>query len=363
MKKILVIEDDNNIRENISEILMLKGFDTAEAANGKLGVEVAVTFKPDLIICDIMMPEMDGYGVLKFIRNNEELSGVPFLFLSAKADRQDLRAGMELGANDYITKPFTIDDLIHAIQSQMDRMDKHEMDTTKKIIDSHKLVVHGTTSEYRDLTRIILNTTGLLLSHYQSFDKVGIMEMINNIQNAALRLDTLHENILYYSYIQEFNSGFKTDFIDTNQTTEVDAGFFEKIISAITERYNRRTDYKIKADKALVRISSEHLKKIVQELVDNAYKFSMEGTLVSVKGIAHRHSYNLTISDKGRGIDSFDVAEISPFKLFGSIKNAQKGIGLGLYIAKTLTELNQGHFDAVSEHLGGTEITITLKMK
>ena len=119
MKSILVIEDNKDIRENTAEILDLAGYKTFTAENGKKGVDIAVKEKPDVIVCDIMMPELDGYGVLHLLRKNEETQRIPFLFLTAKTERSDFRKGMEMGADDYLTKPFEGIELLNAIEMRL----------------------------------------------------------------------------------------------------------------------------------------------------------------------------------------------------------------------------------------------------
>src|ERR671912_165534 len=119
MKKILIIEDNEEVRENTSEILELSNYKVFTAENGKIGVEIAKKEKPDLIVCDIMMPVLDGYGVLHLLGKNEETSGIPFIFLTAKTERGDLRKGMEMGADDYITKPFDEIELLNAIEVRL----------------------------------------------------------------------------------------------------------------------------------------------------------------------------------------------------------------------------------------------------
>jgi len=119
MKQLLLIEDNNEIRENTAEILELAGYKVRTAENGKIGVELALAQKPDLIICDIMMPVLDGYGVLHLLNKNPELTGIPFIFLTAKAERSDFRKGMEMGADDYITKPFNDIELMNAVESRL----------------------------------------------------------------------------------------------------------------------------------------------------------------------------------------------------------------------------------------------------
>jgi len=121
MKTILLIEDNAIIRENTAELLELAGYSVLTAENGKIGVEHALASKPDLVVCDIMMPVLDGYGVLQIFNQNPQLAGVPFIFLTAKTERLDMRRGMELGADDYLTKPFDEAELLSAIHGRLTR--------------------------------------------------------------------------------------------------------------------------------------------------------------------------------------------------------------------------------------------------
>jgi len=169
MKHLLLIEDNTEIRENTAEILELAGYKVRTAENGKVGVELALQEKPDLIICDIMMPVLDGYGVLHLLNKNPELTGIPFIFLTAKAERNDFRKGMEMGADDYITKPFTDIELLNAIESR-------------------------------------LKKTGLLAKNYSS-DVEGMQHFLNDIngKNALKELAT-DRNINHYKKKQTIYS-------------------------------------------------------------------------------------------------------------------------------------------------------------
>jgi CheY-like chemotaxis protein len=121
MTKILLVEDNDEIRENTTEILEMANYKVASASNGKEGYELAAKEPPDLIICDIMMPVLDGYGLLHLVNKNEKLRSTPFIFLTAKTERGDFRKGMEMGADDYITKPFTDIELLNAIESRLQK--------------------------------------------------------------------------------------------------------------------------------------------------------------------------------------------------------------------------------------------------
>jgi CRP-like cAMP-binding protein len=145
MKNILLIEDSDDIRETTAEILELAGYKVFTAENGKIGVEIAQINKPDLVVCDIMMPVLDGYGVLHIFNQNEALQNIPFLFLTAKTERTDLRKGMEMGADDYLTKPFQEIELLNAIESRLKKLDnlsKLFKNTTDAIDELYKSASH-----------------------------------------------------------------------------------------------------------------------------------------------------------------------------------------------------------------------------
>jgi CRP-like cAMP-binding protein len=153
MKRILLIEDNHEIRENTAEILELDGYEVITAENGKIGVELASSSKPDLIICDIMMPVLDGYSVLHLLTKNPDTENIPFIFLTAKADRQDFRKGMEMGADDYITKPFDDVDLLNAIESRFKKMELLEKKYSRNIDGLNNLVRDvGGEQELKNLT-------------------------------------------------------------------------------------------------------------------------------------------------------------------------------------------------------------------
>jgi len=120
-RRILVIEDDPEMRRNIVALLRFHDYQTFEADNGRKGLDLARRENPDLILCDVMMPELDGYGVLESLQQDSSLALIPFIFLTAKADKDDLRSGMNLGADDYLTKPVANNDLVNAIEARLRR--------------------------------------------------------------------------------------------------------------------------------------------------------------------------------------------------------------------------------------------------
>lgn len=149
MKKILLIEDNKDVRENTADILELANYIVATAENGKIGVQKAKQFKPDLIVCDIMMPELDGYDVLRSLGGDGLTASIPFIFLTAKTDRADMRLGMNLGADDYLTKPFEENELLEAISSRLRKNEFMKKEISKNLNGLSEFFEEA--SQYADL--------------------------------------------------------------------------------------------------------------------------------------------------------------------------------------------------------------------
>jgi CRP/FNR family transcriptional regulator, cyclic AMP receptor protein len=178
MTKILLVEDNNEIRENTCEILEMANYEVATASNGKEGYEVALRENPDLIICDIMMPVLDGYGLLHLISRNEDLKSIPFIFLTAKTERIDFRKGMEMGADDYITKPFTDIELLNAIESRIQKVK---------------------TQQQRAINSQNLNNFFEEIKHEDALEKLTDSQVINSYKKKQrIYSEGNHPHCLYY---------------------------------------------------------------------------------------------------------------------------------------------------------------------
>ncbi len=174
MTTILAIEDETAIRENIQEILELEGFDVLTAENGKIGVQLAQKYHPDLIICDVMMPELDGYDVLVTLRQNPNTIEIPFIFLSAKATTADFRKGMSLGADDYLTKPFTPRELREAISIRLEKqtmmLERYSQELERVMGESH-----ATTPSYRVVAEAIAG----IATPIKVIQPTGVLDVTN----------------------------------------------------------------------------------------------------------------------------------------------------------------------------------------
>jgi CRP-like cAMP-binding protein len=227
MKKILLIEDNIEIRENTSEILELDGYQVLTAENGKVGVDLAIRELPDLIICDIMMPVLDGYGVLHLLSKHEKTSAIPFIFLTAKAERTDLRKGMDMGADDYITKPFDDVELLSAIESRLRKKAVSKKNYSQDIAGLDQLIADANGEQelkkltenreiryFKKKTEIYREGDFPLYLYYVLKGKLKAFKTNDDGKEFIVNLYNPGDFIGYVDLIQE------TNFTDTTETLE-----------------------------------------------------------------------------------------------------------------------------------------------
>jgi two-component system sensor histidine kinase/response regulator len=362
LTKILVIEDEDNIRENIQELLEAKGYYVRSASNGKQGILEAIDFRPSLILCDIMMPKMDGFKVLEYIRKTSIVQNVPFIFLTAKIDRQDIRHGMELGADDYLTKPFTSKDLINAIETRLKKQQKiigeyakvkHELDTTVFATYYHEFntPLHG-----------IIGGINLLINARDSFNDKQIQELLYSILKSGLRLNHSLANLMLYEEIKraevytELLTMFSNGKTQGNWPNRIET----ELQTMAKEIYNRAGDLNFSMQAVDLNINPEYLLRIVLELTDNALKFSKREQVVHITGKKLGDIYIIEVRDIGKGFMLESLDQIAPFKQMNRNKLEQQGLGIGLYLVKRLIEFNSGELKIVSSEDAGTTVTVTL---
>lgn len=193
MKKILLIEDNPEIRENTGELLTLANYDVKLAENGKVGVDLAIDEQPDLIICDIMMPELDGYGVLHILGKRPDTARIPFIFLTALTEKNDVRKGMELGADDYLTKPFSDTELFKAIEARF-----HKYDIRNGNYESTPEGLNALIRDARhalDFTRLC---EGKKVSHLKKkaelFTEGDVPSSVYLVQSGQIKVSRLHQD-------------------------------------------------------------------------------------------------------------------------------------------------------------------------
>lgn len=266
--KILIIEDNHDVRENLSEILTLSGYETYTASNGKEGVQAALTHLPDLILCDIMMPELDGYGVLRILSKTESTASVPFLFLSAKTELADVRRGMTLGADDYITKPFDDVELLDTIEI---RLQKKKLSASSGVsspsiisLPTADQIISSLPEAIRDGEVRMIRKKDLLFSEGQTCRNVFI---IISGRAIAIKIDDYSKEVITRLYGAPMIIGTTSAFTGQRYQETVKAfedlqvipvkreDFMDFILHDLSAAYyflNRMASYQAKADEKLL---------------------------------------------------------------------------------------------------------------
>ncbi len=342
MKKILVIEDDRSVRENLLDLLDAKNFETFGAGNGKTGVELALIHQPDLIICDVMMPELDGFGVLTALRKEPATATIPFIFLTAMTEKTDLRQGMSLGADDYLTKPFTGGELLDAISARLEKQAAIEQQQSQKLDQLRSSITLSLPIELRSPLNNILGFSQLLIEESASPERQDIREMSEVIHKSAERLERLIQNFLLYAELEVIATN--PERIEALRSSQVSsaASVIAQIINHLAKRVGREADLQLELQDSSVQIAQVRLEKIVAELLDNAFKYSTPGTPIRVVGTPVGPFFVLSITDRGRGMSADQIAEIGAYQQFERKLYEQQGSGLGLIISKRLAQLLGG---------------------
>ncbi|AFZ55841.1 response regulator [Anabaena cylindrica FACHB-243] len=349
MKKILIIEDEPQIRNNIKEILELSDFETLVAENGLQGLQLAQEKHPDLILCDLMMPELDGYGVLTQLRQNMTTAIIPLIFLTAKSDRSDVRRGMEMGADDYLTKPFQPDELLQAIATRFDKQSLFDQQTQEKLNILSSCITHSLPHEINTPLNHIIGLSKLLIEEHGILSDEENLEMLESIHRSGLRLYRLTLNFLVYADLELLASNpEKIANFRNHEVKNFVKSAIENVAIKSANNANRLADLKMEIADAMINVSSVKIGKIVEEIIDNAFKFSQPNTLVKIIGYSSNHAYHLYIIDHGRGMTKEQISGVRAYVQFERKMYEQQGSGLGLSIAKRLIELHGGEFSIES---------------
>ena len=345
-KKILVIEDSEELRGDITEMLSLEGFEILTAPNGREGVNLAEREHPELIICDIRMPIMDGYDVLEHIRSRPNTMNIPFIFLTARTGRSEWREGMSLGADDYLTKPFTAEELISSVNTRLDRRQRVVEEAEERLDKLRKSIALALPHEMRTPLNAILGFSEILMTDAYTLDNGQVEEMAQHINEASNRLYRLVENYVIYANLEIMKT-------DEKRRRLVRTGRAEYVSAIISQQaqhkaihYNREKDLLVDTPpiNGVLAIDADNLARIIMEIVDNAFKFSQHGEKVLVTAAREDNMLHISITDQGWGMTIEEIEAIGAYMQFERAFFEQQGLGFGLTIASQMTEVHEGRF-------------------
>lgn len=305
------------------------------------------------------MPELDGYGVLSVLRGERITATIPFIFLTAKADKVDLRQGMELGADDYLTKPFTKAELLRAIGARLKKA-AVEQHSENKLESLRRSITDALPQELLNPLNKILCFAGMLVENYGSVKPQEILATAQNINTSAGRLHRIIDNFMMYAQIELLAADPEEVKALRNYYTFNRSEIILEISSQKAKHHHREADLIVEVANTNIRIAEQDLKKIVEEIIDNAFKFSEAGTPVYVKFNTEKDVFSLYITNYGRQMTRKQIASIGACIQFERKFYEQQGLGLGLIIAKRLTELYGGKLTIQSGLNSQTPVGVTL---
>ena len=364
MKNILVIEGEENFRENILELLSAEGYLPYGAKNGEEGINLAREVLPDLIICDILVPKLDGYKVRSILTKDASTARIPFIFLTAKTERDNMRKGMDLGADDYIIKPFTRKELLQSIQVRLEKQGMLERLAQEKMAT---LQVNASLSLPHELLpplSIILGYSELMVGPGSQMNQQQIRAIAIDINQAAQRMLRLIQNHLLFNELGLAISD--PDKIRTIRSSRVISSWItiSEISSVIARRMNRERDLKINLVDASLNISEAYLQNIIEEILENAFKYSLPGSPIELSGnlVSQKSSYLLRIVDYGQGMSQEQIQYILGYSNSGRGLIELQKLGIGLLLVKRLVDIHGGELNQTSAPGISTVVEIILPL-
>ena len=354
--KLLLIDDEKPLLQNLKQILEFEDFEVVTAGNGIEGLSQYEKESPDLVICDIMMPEMDGYGFIKNLRIKGYTS-TPFIFLTAKSDYDDLREGMSFGADDYLVKPVKSSQLLEAINIRLQR--KREIN--KKLEAQLSQIENGfrliTDQEFFTSVYDIIGYLHLLKSKHHQLDEESLQEYFGYMERSSNRLLSLLRKVKNW-HEQERN------FIKNSNNKSVATAIrnvLEKTALDIAKNHGREKDIlcNINEDASLY-VNAGFLETLFSELIDNAFKFSQKGNPVVINTVIQNGNYSVSIADNGKTNKTDALTNYKPFQKNPGSNENNTGLGLGLAIVELLVKSIGGKLIFADNSPSGIIVTVEI---
>jgi DNA-binding response OmpR family regulator len=334
MKKILVIDDEEWLREMIQLALRQRGYDVTEASSGSEGIEKARKEFPDLILCDVNMGKVDGYLTLSSLRNEAPTAAIPFILMTGLADNAGMRHGMELGADDYLPKPFTTDQLYAAVEARLKKSQTVRDEAERKLAHLRDNISLVLPHEMRTPLNGIITNAELLATSAASLQPEEIAEMGQEIYKSSLRLERVIENSLIYAQLELLAADPQSvNALRVGRCLQASA-VVQRLAAEQGELAGRSNDLFLETSDFAVPMSEEYFKRVINEIV--------------------------SVTDSGRGFSNDQVMRIGAYVQFERKIQDEQGLGLGLTIAKRLIDLHGGTLQVESEK--GTGSTVTVKL-
>ena len=360
MPKILIVDDDAQLRSTIQMVLKLKGYDVIDADNGVSALKLARAALPDLVISDINMPQADGFAALVELRKDPVTASIPLILMTGESDGAGMRKGMELGADDFLSKPFAMNALLKAVEARLKKQDVVKQSAEKKLAELRANLSLMLPHELNTPLVGILGYGEIISTCADSLQPVELAEMGRNILESGQRLQRLIQNFLIYSQLELLRADDKEIAAMRAKRVEDVNEPLLLVARAKAQAVGRMNDLKAEICHSKVACAEDLLTKIVEELLSNAFKFSKPGTPVKFSVVPEGKLLKISISDQGRGMKPDQINGIAAYVQFDRRQHEQQGSGLGLVIAQRLIELHGGTLLIESAENTGTTASVRL---
>jgi two-component system, sensor histidine kinase and response regulator len=367
MTRILVIDDETLLSDEVVEWLILEGYEVFSAADGIAGVNEVFRRQPDLIICDITMPQLDGHGVLLELRANPSTATIPFIFVTARASHDDVRKGMSLGADDYITKPFTRMELLQAVQARLEKIalqqqqrqneveqwqQAFEQERNQRLLKSKLVAMFS--HDFRNPLTTIMSSVAMLRDYADRMDEQRRIIHLNRAEASARQLLQMLDDMLLVSQMEMGNLDLRTERLNISELLQGIVNEFQSIYGE-TCSLNFESQF---ADDVIA--DPRLLHQIAVNLISNAIKYSPQGSEVQVFLERIGDQVGISVRDHGMGIPEADQQRLfTPFQRASNVGNV-RGTGLGLAIIKQAVDLHSGSIELESRVGVGTTVTVKI---
>jgi len=357
MMRILIVEDDRKVAAFLQKGLREEQYAVDVCRDGEEGLNLASVNTYDVIILDVMLPKKDGFTVCRDLRRNSVWT--PILMLTAKDSTEDKIAGLTEGADDYMTKPFTNDELNAAVKAQLVKRhalaDKYE--TTIRLL--RKNIVYALPHELRTPLAVCLGFADLLRKDAESLSADQMRQMAEHIYTYTERLHRVLENFLIFAQIEVLAADPEQLEQARNHITGHVGQVVEARARSVADKVLRGADLSLDIHDFAAQIAENDLARMVEELVDNAFKFSPRGSTVTVRVARDDQNFHIDVSDQGRGMSPEQIEMVGAYMQFDRALFEQQGLGLGLIIARRLAEIHRGRLVIHSTIGIGTDVRLS----
>ncbi len=360
-QSILVVEDDTAMATGIRDVLELAGYTMRVAHNGREALASIAERQPDMIVSDIMMPEMDGYELFREVRANPDWLSIPFIFLTAKGQKADVRLGKTLGAEDYLVKPFDWEDLLVAVRARLARAQSLKEVSQTELSALKNRILNTLSHEFRTPLTYITGYADLIQDEYLTPDQ--LRQFLKRLQSGSLRLSRLVEDFLFLVSLEVGEA--QTAYMLQRDYFSDWAGLIDRVVARHAMRAATRQvalTSQVAAGLPETVMHAGYVEDALSRLVDNAIKFSPNGpSQVQVEALVEDGGVLIRVSDQGIGISEADLPMI--FQSFHQVNREmyeQQGSGAGLAIVKGIAELHGGRVEVTSQAGRGSTFNLWL---